>query len=310
MDILVLNEDTDTGRKSLYRPPTFSEYIGQTNAKELLTAVIQATKTRGSYFPHTLVSGQAGTGKTTLAKIVAHELGVPFTELITSTVDTSFDLLARINETNGGVLFLDEIHGLSRPMAESIYSIMEDFCYNGLNIKPFTMIGATTELGELIKNRRPLVDRFKIKIELDEYTLNELAVIIQHYKSQMFPKDIINGGLFYDIAKNARGNPRLAIGLLENTIYVGDLTKTLKYFKLIKDGYTLRDLKTLKYISLNEKGVGLQGLTSYLGTSAENYMQDIEPWLLRNNLIVRTPRGRKITPEGQQKIIELEQNQE
>ncbi len=124
----------------LFRPKTFEQYIGQENAKEILEDYIRATKDREEVLGHVLISGEAGGGKTTLAKIIARQMGVQFLELITSTLKTCDELLDAIEKVNGGILFLDEIHGISRDMAESIYSIMEDFQYNGADIKKFTLI--------------------------------------------------------------------------------------------------------------------------------------------------------------------------
>lgn len=292
---------------SLYRPDKFIDYIGQSRAKNTLKSYIDATKTRQQVMPHILIHGKAGCGKTTLARIVAKELGVNYKEIITSTIKCSFDLISQINEVDGGILFLDEIHALDRPTAESIYMIMEDFRYNQQSIKPFTLIGATTEMGELIKDRRPFVDRFKIHIELENYSETDLSKMMRQYRNMVFPKDELSDETFDLVSKNCRLTPRIGIRLLESIIYLnGDIKTALNNAGIIKDGYTEKDLKILRYIEQNDKGVGLQGLASYLGTSTKNYENDIEPYLLQNNLIVRTPRGRKITVTGKSKIQELQ----
>lgn len=290
----------------IYRPETFDEYIGQEKAKSILKDYIKAMKERKQTLPHILIHGQAGCGKTTLAKIIAKTIRKPFREAITSTLVTPYDLLLAIKRVDGGVLFLDEIHAIDRDLAESIYSIMEDFKYNGEPIQPFTLIGATTEIGEMIEDMRPFVDRFRLPIELEDYKDNEIALLSRQYRLNAFPHDNMPLALHNIIARNARKTPRIAIRLTEATCYLKDLNKVLYNFNIIKDGYTHKDLKTLKYIALNEKGVGLQGLVSYLGTSAKNYSHEIEPYLLKNQLLIRTPRGRKITPEGLIKIQELE----
>jgi holliday junction DNA helicase RuvB len=291
----------------VYRPDDFDSYIGQEKAKNILKAYISAIKERGKVFPHLLIHGKAGCGKTTLAKIVAKNLGVAFEETITSDVSDIFTLQLKIGRVNGGVLFLDEVHGLDRATAESIYSIMEDFAYNGRPIQEFTLIGATTEIGEIMRDRRPFYDRFKIIIELEDYTPTDLSTIAHQYKEMTFPIDMLKTEVYTTIGKNCRGTPRTAIRLVEATIYLnGDVSKALYNFDIIKDGFTSKDLKLLKYIAVNEKGVGLQGIASYLGTAEESYLYEIEPYLLTNNLIIRSPRGRKITIEGLQKIKELE----
>ena len=290
----------------IYRPISFKDYIGQNKAKNILQSYIKATKERNTNIPHILIHGKAGCGKTTLAKIVANESQNKFIERITSTITTANDLISLINEADGGIIFLDELHGLERGIAESLYSIMEDFKYNGLPIKPFTFIGATTELGELLKNRKPFVDRFKIIIELEDYNTKDLMVMAKQYKGAMFASEWVEESDYELISKNSRLTPRTCIRLTEATIYLKDVKQVLNNFDVIKDGYTHKDLKVLRYVSFNEKGVGLQGLVAYLDTSDKNYIYNIEPFLLKNGLIIRTPRGRKITEAGKLKIIELE----
>ncbi len=299
-------------RMSSFRPSTFVEYIGQSKAKDILqNTYMKAVRERGITMPHVLLYGCAGTGKTTLARIIANELRVNFREGVTSTLKNPTELISMIDEIDGGVLFLDEIHGIERSLAESIYSIMEDFKYNGMPLKPFTLIGATTELGELIATRRPFVDRFKVPIELADYTLSELAILVKQYKMVSFPHDILDNIIYDEIASNCRRTPRIAIRLLESCVYLkGDIQKVLRNFDIITQGYTLKDLEILKYIELNEKGVGLLGIASYMGTSVNNYTQMWEPYLLRNHLILRTPRGRRISDAGKIKIIELEKAKE
>jgi len=292
-------------KANIFRPTDFQQYIGQKKAKDLLTSYMKGTKERGKIFPHTLIYGPAGCGKTTLARIIAHELGYNFSEIISSNVDMLGIALWGMSPDKNSLVFLDEIHAIPRSEVEKIYSAMEDFTFGGLDIRPFSLIGATTELGEILKDRRPFFDRFKIVIELEDYTVDDMVKIISQYKNQVFPVDNIFDPIYEKIAKNSRNTPRTAIRLLEATIYLNNVDKALYNFGIIKDGYTLKDLKVLEYINKNEKGVGVQGLSSYLGTSQENYIYDIEPFLLSNGLIIRTPRGRKITQDGIDKIKEL-----
>ena len=304
-----------TGPKvCLYRPKVFGEYIGQSKAKGILKAYISATKERGGTMPHVLLHGRAGCGKTTLAQIIARESNVQYKEMVTSSIGNTWDVLSAINQVDGGVLFLDEIHSIDRTIAESIYSIMEDFKYNGQPIKPFTLIGATTELGELYKTRRPFVDRFKVPIELADYTIPELAILVRQYRNITFPSDVIDLGIYDIVAANCRRTPRVGIRLLESCVYLhGNIQQVLNNFDILAEGYTNKDLEILRYLAsapINSKGirtgVGVLGICSYLGTSTENYCQVMEPWLLRNNLIVRSGQGRKLTLAGELKILELE----
>ena len=313
--IIELREPESTGiifpeadrQYSIFRPENFDQYIGQERAKTILKDYITAVKERGIPMGHILLYGPAGTGKTTLARIIAKELGIQFNEIIASTIVNSVELLIRIQMAAGGVIFIDEIHALPRSLGESIYTAMEEFKYDGKPISPFTLIGATTELGELVTDRAPFVERFSIPLELEDYKIDELALIAEQYKKMMYPKDIIPQHLYSSLALNSRLNPRTMIRLIQCLIFMkSDISKVLYNFNIIKEGYTHKDLKALKYIQLNEKGVGLEGLASYLGTSKANYTMILEPYLLKNNLIIRSPRGRRITDLGKQKIIELE----
>jgi Holliday junction DNA helicase RuvB len=283
-----------------FRPQSFNEYVGQTKAKEILQHYIDAVKERGTIFPHLLIYGKAGMGKTTLARIMAKELNVPFVEFITSEIYIFSDIFQLLVKAENGIMFLDEIHALDRDNAEKMYSVMEDFMFNGQPVPPFTLVGATTELGEILKKRKPFYDRFKIVIELEDYTDQELVTIAKQYRSRVFSTDKeIDDTIYLSLAQNCRATPRHLIRLLEATIYFHlDIKTVFKNFNIITGGFTTKDLHILKYVVQNEKGVGLQGLASYLDTSVANYLYEIEPYLLKSGLILRTPRGRKITQRG------------
>jgi len=300
-------ETTDEQQEStIFRPDTFDEYIGQENAKKILKQYIKAIKDRGKTFPHVLIHGKAGMGKTTLVRIIANMLDVGINELITSSIVEFSDLIKEIRETKEGILFLDEIHALERDLAEKIYTIMEEFKYKNKYIKPFTLVGATTELGELLKNRRPFYDRFKIIIELEDYNITDIMGITKQYKKMLFESEDIKSSVYKEIAMNSRGTPRTSLRLLEASVYYnGNIKEVLKNCNIIKDGFTSKDLKILKYIASNTAGVGLQGLASYLETSIENYLYLVEPYLLTSHAIMRTPRGRKITDAGINLIKDL-----
>ena len=284
-------------KSTIFRPEKLSEYIGQKKVKSIIKSYVKGIKKRELVFPHTLIHGAAGYGKTTLVRIIANNLKVKIVETITSDIKDFSELKKHITNCEGGVLFLDEIHSLERNSAEKLYTIMEDFTYKGLAIKPFTLIGATTEIGEIIENRKPFFDRFKLILELEDYNVNDLIQITKQYKNQMFIKDKIHGKIYRIIAKNSKFTPRNSIRLLEATIYTGDIYKVLDNFNIIKDGYTEKDFKLLEYLKVNGI-VGLQGIISYLSTSQANYLYEIEPYLLKTGLIVRTARGRKISDNG------------
>ena len=286
--------------QNAFRPTSFNEYIGQDRAKEILKQYITAIKARNLVFPHLLIYGKAGMGKTTLARLLAQELNVPFVEFITSEIYVFEDMAKLIKRAEGGILFLDEIHALNRDNAEKFYSIMEDFKFNGKPVPAFTLIGATTELGEILKKRKPFYDRFKIILELEDYSTDNLITIAKQYRRVVFANDKeLDDNTYLQLAQNCRGTPRHLIRLLEATVYFNsNITTVFKNFNILQDGFTTKDLLILKYIVQNEKGVGLQGLASYLDTSIANYLYEIEPYLLKSGLILRTPRGRKITQKG------------
>lgn len=293
----------NTLQPTLFHPLTFHQFIGQYGAKQTLKGWINAVKKRNILFPHTLIyTDLPGTGKTSLARIIAKTLNIKIIELITGNIENYYILKSHINEVEGGIIFLDEIHSLNRTIAEQIYTLMED------RTIPFTIIGATTEYGELLETRKPFVERFELKIELEDYKKEDLINIGKQYKSILFPKDIVKEEDYIILADNCRYTPRNLLSLLKSLIFLEtNIKEILNNFGIIKDGYTRKDLKTLIYIKENDKGVGLQGLCSYLGTSVRNYLYSIEPYILKNKLITRTNRGRKITNEGIRMIEYLNQ---
>jgi Holliday junction DNA helicase RuvB len=306
-EIIKKDFEKEKEEPKIYRPTTFSDYIGQKKAKNILKNYIKGTQKRGRIFPHLLINGNAGTGKTTLAEIMSNELAVPMLSTIASNIDNEEKIKQYISTPYGGILFLDEIHALKRELAEKFYTVMEDFKISNQQVKPFTLIGATTELGEIIKDRRPFYDRFKIILTLEEYKLKDMVNIMKKYKIKMFPKEKISDDIYYKLAKNTRKTPRLAIRLLEACIYFDKkVIPMLRSFKIIKDGFTFDDYKVLKYLSDTGDKVGLQGISSYLGLSVANYLFQIEPYLSSQGLIKRTPRGRQISDNGKKKKEELE----
>lgn len=285
--------------KTGFRPATFEQYIGQERAKDILRSYLVEVKKRGIIFPHLIISGSTGTGKTTLAKIVANELKKNFLEVIASAMNLGIDV-SMFETLDGGVLFIDEIHALKRSICERWYPIMEDFSISSEEtITPFTMIGATTELGEIKRNRRPFYDRFKLKLELEDYTESDIKKIIKQYSQNVFPNDKIDNKMLDAVSKNSRTSPRLAISLLESSIYLGkDVRKALDNLKIIGKGLTDKDLKILDFLYRNRQGIGEKTISSYLGTSITNYKQESEIHLLKNNYLVVGDKGRKITEEG------------
>lgn len=295
-------------QKIFYEPSNFKEYIGQKKIKNILSVYIQNVNKRGIPFPHTIISGKAGMGKTTLAKIIAKMLGKELVEVISSSLPKDKNVLQEtVKKLNGKILFIDEIHSLPRKEVETIYTMMERFTFEGNPISPFTLIGATTELGEIIKSRKPFYDRFKLPLELEDYTKSNLITIARQYKEGLFENDKVGEEIYKLIAENSRNTPRIIIRLVESTIYYkNDILKVLNNFGIIYNGYTQKDLKLLEYLSEN-KIVGLQGISAFLDTSKENYLYEIEPYLIKTGTIIRTPRGRGISNYGRKILKQLKE---
>jgi len=293
---------------NIYKPMTFDSYIGQNKAKTILKNYILGTKEKNKIFPHTLLSGGSGTGKTTLARIIATELDKSLTEIITSEITDKDNLLTKIKETKGGILFLDEVHSLQRDLAETIYSMMEYFTHNGVSIEPFTLIGATTEIGEIIKTRAPFYERFKIVLDLNSYSLDDINKILLDYNINSLKERGIKYEQIKKISLNSKLNPRRAKRLLEAFSYFnGDINKMLESFDIINNGLTTKDMRALSILNTYNI-LGLQNIASYLGISVDNYLYDIEPFLLRSELILRTSRGRKLTDKGKITLTKLKGN--
>ena len=286
----VISED-----KIKFRPETFEQYIGQERAKEILKGYIVGVSKRNHVFPHTLIHGNPGMGKTTLARLISMYLGVKYCYCIGSEIQTYDDITRRIELVDGGIVFMDEMHSMKRNMAEKLYPILEDFrdCE-----KQFTMIGATTELGDLLRDRQPFHDRFRIIIELEDYTTPDLLKIAQQYKDKVFPDDVIESETYAMVARNCRAAPRSLIRLLEASIYMGGYREAFKSLGIIRNGFTEKDLKMLDYLSENKRGVGLSSIATYLHVPEKTYLYEIEPYLVRMGLILRGAKGRQITSKG------------
>jgi Holliday junction DNA helicase RuvB len=310
-EVILKPEMLDTSKlkrgcgRTFWRPETFDQYIGQDSLKRILAGYISGCKKLNKTFPHFLVDGKAGTGKTTIAYILAKQLGVPFVECVANTLQSNQQLIDKIAEADGGVLFIDEIHVISKRIANFALPLLEDFQVNGQSIKPFSVFACTTELGNLIKKYKPLVDRMKIQKTLDPYTLNELTTITRQYKEKNFLASDVSENIFIQIAKNCRNTPRIAIRLLESFVYMNTpFENVLKDYGIVRDGITAKDIQILKILSEKENGLGLKTLCAFLGTSEENYLYQIEGYLIEQGLIT-IGNKRQITNLGKQFLNDL-----
>ena len=323
VDSKIIPEEERRNNLNLARPATLGEFIGQKRLKYSLRIAIDASIYRKEPLEHTLLYGQPGLGKTTLAFLIAHEMNTKCRVASAPAIERPRDIVGLLlGLKEGEVLFIDEIHRLNRLTEELLYSAMEDFRLDltmganrgarcrTINLPRFTLIGATTKLASI---SAPLRDRFGISQKIEFYTYDELKQIIVNFSR------LINLNLddeaSYDLAKISRGTPRIALRLLRrvrdyaqvvnktNKVSVNLLKKALNSYQIDEKGLDAVDRQYLSFLNQNNNiPAGLDAIAAGLGDDSSMLEFVVEPYLIKIGFLKRTPRGRLLTALGKNYI--------
>ena len=321
--LIISTKNEYDAEENILRPKTMAEYIGQNTVKENLAVYLAAAKMRGEPLDHVLLHGPPGLGKTTLANIIAAEMGVQIKITSGPAIERAGDLAAILtNLGEGDVLFIDEIHRLSHAVEEVLYSAMEDFALDliigkgpsarniRVSLKRFTLVGATTKTGMITG---PLRDRFGVIFRLGLYSPSELCQIVE--RSARTLSAPINAFAAKEIAKRSRGTPRIANRLLkrvrdfaivggESEISLNTAKYALEKMEIDKMGLDSTDMKILIAMAdkFDGRPCGLDTLAAAINED-NNTIEDVyEPYLMQIGFIARTPRGRILLKKGYEHI--------
>lgn len=291
----------------MLRPKKIDDIVGQGRAKLCIKTLVESAKRRKSAIPMMLVTGPAGTGKTTLAQAAANELGTNIQFANGGNTAAIKDIMPMLLQiTTGSIIFIDEVHRLPAKVQEFLFTAMEDFCIDMKGVRiplaEFTLVGATTDAGKLLK---PFHDRFTIRIHLDDYTETEIETILA-LNSKILNIGSIHPSIIKNLARRSRRIPRIANShlvwirdyIVANRVDLAGFTEThlntaMTLIGVDKLGLTHDDRVYIRYLkSRNKKPVGLKTVSSATSLSQETIENTIEPWLLKLNMIEKTQKGR------------------
>lgn len=295
------------------RPESFVDFIGQKHAVDQLEIAIESAKRRNAVLDHILLSGPAGVGKTTIARIISHKTGAKIYEVISTVIKKPGDILQTLVKLRrGDIVFVDEVHGLVGPVQEFLYSAMEDYQISTISgnqmrraitvpLNPFVLIGATTVEGQLSS---PLLQRFGIHCTLEPYTIDDMMKIVKGTCKLPILETSVR-----IIAERCRSTPRIAIQhvkrVIDSAVVMGkkmiDDESVLNAYRtmgIMRYGLTRSDVAVLKALVANQRCVGVEQLAAMTNISRQTIEYVVEPHLLRCQFIRRMPRGREVTPVG------------
>jgi Holliday junction DNA helicase RuvB len=289
-----------------FRPQNLEQYIGQFRAKELININLQ--KIREIKPVHFIISGSKGTGKSTLAYIIANELDYEISTYVAGsfTQENLVQFLVKNADAKKmQILFVDEIHGLDKSLGEFMYPLLEDFLLpvGNLKVKPFIFIGATTDKNILQKRLAPMIDRCQ-SVNLEHYSAEDIKAILKQYNDQLYHLNISEED--YDLLSvNTRYTPRIAINYFDDLVICKDMKKVLNAHQVIKNSLTTNDLIVLEHLAEIDKPVGAEVLAIITQTTKQDYMTLQEPFLIMEKYISRLSRGRVITALGKKILQEI-----